>query len=166
MDTRPDVPMLSARLRNTLGGFGDDMLRISGIGEFATSWPLFGQKPPDNYTRALQDIARAGWAFQQHSLSAAEDELTVSTFETVNKTTPIARSAMVAGARRRHYASRRWLGSRRWARRSPCTRSSSWPAAGAVPPLRTIVDSGITVGAGSDSAQISTLNPWLSSPTW
>ena len=29
------------------------------------------------------------------------------------------------------------------------------------PPLRTIVDSGITVGAGSDSAQISTLNPWL-----
>jgi len=29
------------------------------------------------------------------------------------------------------------------------------------PPYRMIVDSGITVGAGSDSAQISTLNPWL-----
>jgi predicted amidohydrolase YtcJ len=29
------------------------------------------------------------------------------------------------------------------------------------PPLRTIVDSGVKVGAGSDSAQISTLNPWL-----
>ena len=28
------------------------------------------------------------------------------------------------------------------------------------PPLRTIIDSGIHVGAGSDSAQISTLNPW------
>ena len=28
------------------------------------------------------------------------------------------------------------------------------------PPLRTIIDSGIRVGAGSDSAQISTLNPW------
>ena len=28
------------------------------------------------------------------------------------------------------------------------------------PPLRTIVDSGVKVGAGSDSAQISTLNPW------
>ena len=34
-------------------------------------------------------------------------------------------------------------------------------AAGAGPPLRTIVDSGIHVGAGSDSAQISTLDPWL-----
>src|SRR4029453_11058002 len=32
---------------------------------------------------------------------------------------------------------------------------------GAGPPLRTIVDSGIHVGAGSDSAQISTLDPWL-----
>ena len=29
------------------------------------------------------------------------------------------------------------------------------------PPLRTLVDSGIKLGAGSDSAQISTLNPWL-----
>jgi hypothetical protein len=54
MDTRPDVPMLTARLRNTFGGFGDDMLRISGVGEFATSWPLFGQKPPSNYTDALR----------------------------------------------------------------------------------------------------------------
>ena len=34
-------------------------------------------------------------------------------------------------------------------------------AMGGGPPLRTIVDSGIHVGAGSDSAQISTLDPWL-----
>ena len=33
--------------------------------------------------------------------------------------------------------------------------------AGAGPPMRMIVDSGIHVGAGSDSAQISTLDPWL-----
>jgi predicted amidohydrolase YtcJ len=160
MDTRPDVPMLSARLRNTLGGFGDDLLRISGIGEFATSWPLFGQKPPGNYTRALEEIAKAGWAFQQHSLSAAEDELTVGTFEAVNKATPIA--------------DLRWSLAHAGAT-TPATmaRLKAMGAAIAVhpfqflaggrggPPLRTIVDSGITVGAGSDSAQISTLNPWL-----
>jgi predicted amidohydrolase YtcJ len=36
------------------------------------------------------------------------------------------------------------------------------PVAGlkAGPPLRTILDSGVHVGAGSDAAQISTLNPW------
>jgi predicted amidohydrolase YtcJ len=33
------------------------------------------------------------------------------------------------------------------------------PKAG--PPVKTIVDSGIRAGIGSDSAQISTLNPWL-----
>ena len=90
MDTRPDVPMLKQRLFNTFNGFGDDMLRVSGIGEFATSWPLFGQPAPTNYDAALQMIARQGWAFQQHSLSPAEDKLTIGAFETVNQTTPIA----------------------------------------------------------------------------
>jgi predicted amidohydrolase YtcJ len=159
MDTRPEVPILSERLRNDFNGFGDDMMRISGIGEFATSWPLFGQKPPDNYQAALSRIARAGWAFQQHSLSPAENELTVSTFEAVNKTTPIA--------------DLRWsLAHVGTLDAATITRLKAMGAAIAVhpfqflaggrggPPLRTIVDSGIKVGAGSDSAQISTLNPW------
>jgi predicted amidohydrolase YtcJ len=160
MDTRPDVPILAERLRNDFNSFGDDMMRISGIGEFASSWPLFGQKPPENYTAALSRIAKEGWAFQQHSLSPAENELTVSTFETVNKTTPIK--------------DLRWslahVGS---VDAATLNRLKAMGAAVAVhpfqflagargggPPLRTIVDSGIKVGAGSDSAQISTLNPW------
>src|SRR5688572_22975455 len=160
MDTRPDVPILAERLRNDFNRFGDDMMRISGIGEFATSWPLFGQKPPDNYTAALSRIAKEGWAFQQHSLSPAENELTVSTFETVNKTMPIK--------------DLRWslahVGS---VDAATLNRLKAMGAAVAVhpfqflagargggPPLRTIVDSGVKVGAGSDSAQISTLNPW------
>jgi predicted amidohydrolase YtcJ len=159
MDTRPDVPILAERLRNDFNGFGDDMMRISGIGEFASSWPLFGQKPPENYTAALSRIARGGWAFQQHSLSAAENELTVSTFETVNKTTPIK--------------DLRWsLAHVGAVDAATINRLKAMGAAIAVhpfqflaggrggPPLRTIVDSGIKVGAGSDSAQISTLNPW------
>jgi predicted amidohydrolase YtcJ len=160
MDTRPDVPILSERLRNDFLGFGDDMMRISGIGEFATSWPLFGQKPPDNYQAALARIAKEGWAFQQHSLSPAENELTVSTFEAVNKITPIANL--------------RWSLAHVGTLDAPTiNRLKAIGAAIAVhpfqflaggrggPPLRTIVDSGIKVGAGSDSAQISTLNPWL-----
>jgi predicted amidohydrolase YtcJ len=160
MDTRPEVPILAERLRNTFNGGGDDMMRISGIGEFATSWPLFGQKPPENYTAALSRIAKEGWAFQQHSLSAAENELTVSTFETVNKTTPIK--------------DLRWsLAHVGTVDAATLNRLKAMGAAVAVhpfqflagargggPPLRTIVDSGVKVGAGSDSAQISTLNPW------
>jgi predicted amidohydrolase YtcJ len=160
MDTRPDVPVLQARLRNMWGHFGDDMLRVSGIGEFATSWPLFGQKPPENYTRALQEIAARGWAFQQHSLSAAEDELTVSTFETVNKTTPIAglrwSLAHATGTDAKTLARLKAMGA------AVAVHPYQFLAGGrGGPPLRTIVDSGVRVGAGSDSAQISTLNPWL-----
>ena len=91
MDTEPTIPLLSERLRNAFDGLGDDMLRVSGIGEFATVWPLFGKvTPPPNYEAALQLVAKHGWAFQQHSLSLAEDQLTASTFEKVNAVTPIA----------------------------------------------------------------------------
>jgi predicted amidohydrolase YtcJ len=160
MDTRPDVPILSERLRNDFLGFGDDMMRISGIGEFASSWPLFGQKPPDNYEAALSRIAKEGWAFQQHSLSPAENELTVSTFEAVNKATPIAdlrwSLAHVGTLDAATIGRLKAIGA------AIAVHPFQFLAGGrGGPPLRTIVDSGIKVGAGSDSAQISTLNPWL-----
>jgi predicted amidohydrolase YtcJ len=159
MDTRPDVPVLSERLRNTFGDFGDGMVKVSGIGEFATQWPLFGQAPPTNYTAALQAVARAGWAFQQHSLSPAENELTISTFETVNKTTPIKDLRWSLA----HVGSIDAAGINRLKAMGAAiaVHPFQYLAGGrGGPPLRTIVDSGIKVGAGSDSAQISTLNPW------
>ena len=91
MDKDNSIPLLKERILNSFPEFGDDMMRVSGIGEFATNWPLFGTvTPPPNYLTALQFVAKHGWTFQQHSLSPAEDQLTVSTFEEVNKTTPIA----------------------------------------------------------------------------
>ncbi len=42
MDQGQDFPMARERVLNAFDRFGDDMMRISGIGEFATSWPLFG----------------------------------------------------------------------------------------------------------------------------
>jgi predicted amidohydrolase YtcJ len=160
MDTRPEVPILSERLRNDFDGFGDDMLRISGIGEFASSWPLFGQPTPTNYQAALSRIAKEGWAFQQHSLSPAENELTVSTFEAVNKTTPIANLrwslAHVGTVDEKSIARLKAIGA------AIAVHPFQFLAGGrGGPPLRTLVDSGIKLGAGSDSAQISTLNPWL-----
>ena len=161
MDTRPDVPMLKQRLLNNLKGLGDDMLRLSGIGEFASSWPLFGNAPPSNYETALQLIAKQGWAFQQHSLSPAEDKLTIETFEAVNKTTPIANLHWsIAHAPRIDAATlARFKAIGAGMAIHPFTYLAGGPGAG--PPLRTILDSGIHAGAGSDSAQISTLDPWL-----
>ena len=42
MDQDPDVPMTTQRVLNAFSNFGDGMVRSSGIGEFATNWPLFG----------------------------------------------------------------------------------------------------------------------------
>lgn len=161
MDTRPDIPMLKQRLLNNFKEFGDDMLRLSGVGEFATSWPLFGNAPPTNYQTALEFVAKQGWAFQQHSLSPAEDKLTIETFEAVNKTTPIADLHWsIAHAPRIDAATiGRFKAIGAGIAIHPFTYLAGQPGAG--PPVRTIVESGIHAGAGSDSAQISTLNPWL-----
>jgi predicted amidohydrolase YtcJ len=161
MDTQPDVPLLKERILNTFPNFGDDMMRNSGIGEFASSWPLFGQALPVNYETALKLIARQGWAFQQHSLSPAEDQLTIKTFEAVNAATPIAdlRWSIAHVPRIDQATVNRFKALGAGIAVHPFEYLAGGPNAG--PPLRMIVDSGIHVGAGSDSAQISTLNPWL-----
>jgi predicted amidohydrolase YtcJ len=161
MDTRPDFPVLRSRLLNTFNGFGDDVMRLSGVGEFATSWPLFGQPAPTNYTQALGFIAKQGWAFQQHSLSAAEDKLTVDAFEAVNKTTPIANLRWsIAHAPQIDTANLNRLKAMGAGMAiHPFQYLAGGPKAG--PPIKTILETGVRAGAGSDSAQISTLNPWL-----
>jgi hypothetical protein len=161
-DTAPDVPILRERLLNAFPDFGDDMLRISGIGEFAAAWRFQGGATPANYETALQLVAKHGWAFQQHTLSLNEDKFTTSTFEKVNAVTPIADLRWAIGhvpkidretldrlkAIGAGVAVHGWL------------YLSGTPTNGG-PPYRTIVDSGIHVGAGSDAAAVSVFNPWL-----
>jgi predicted amidohydrolase YtcJ len=160
MDHNPDVPLTTARVLNAFSNFGDDMVRSSGIGEFVTSWPLFTPVFPTNYVAALTQVAQRGWAFQQHSLSLAEDQFIASAFETVNETTPIADlrwsdahvPAIDIATINRLKAIGAGIAVHEWLYLSGGSSGG--------PPLRSIVDSGIHVGAGSDSAQISTLNPW------
>jgi len=162
MDTRPDVPMLKQRMDNVFPGLGDDMMRVSGIGEFATQWPLFGQvTAPANYETALKLVAKQGWAFQQHSLSLAEDQLTAATFEKVNAVTPIKdlRWSVAHVPRIDQATVNRFKAVGAAIAIHPFEYLAG--AAGAGPPIRMILDSGIHAGAGSDAAQISTLNPWL-----
>ena len=161
MDKDMGIPLLRQRVLNTLLESGDDMLRPAGVGEFATAWPLFGTvTPPPNYQTALEFIANAGWPYQQHSLTLAEDQLVASTFEAVNAKTPIAGLRWsIAHSPRIDQATLNRL-------KAVGAGIAVHPfeylgAAGGGPPLRMILDSGIHVGAGSDSAQISTLNPWL-----
>lgn len=161
-DTAPDVPILKERLLNAFPDFGDDMMKISGIGEFAAAWRFQNGATPTNYEAALQLVAKHGWAFQQHTLSLNEDKFTTSTFEKVNAVTPIADLRWAIGHVPRidrptldrlkaigaGVAVHGWL------------YLSGTPTNGG-PPFRTILDSGIHVGAGSDAAAVSVFDPWL-----
>ncbi|HEY6455915.1 MAG TPA: amidohydrolase family protein [Steroidobacteraceae bacterium] len=163
MDQGQDFPMTRERVLNAFDRFGDDMMRISGIGEFATSWPLFGPvSTPPNYLEALKFIAAHGWSFQQHSLSLAEDKITLSTFEAVNAVTPIAKlhwsDAHVPQIDEPTVKRFKALGA--GIAIHPFKYLSDSTDANAGPPARMILDSGIHAGAGSDAAQISTLDPW------
>jgi predicted amidohydrolase YtcJ len=162
MDQGPDFPLARERVLNQFNRFGDDMMRVSGIGEFATSWPLFGKvEAPANFVPALKFIAAHGWAFQQHSLSLDEDKLIASAFEEVNKETPIAdlrwSDAHVPRIDEETVMRLKAVGA--GIALHPFQYLPNGNQAKG-PPVRMIVNSGIHVGAGSDSAQISTLNPW------
>jgi len=160
MDKNPDVPLTTQRVLNAFSNFGDDMVRTSGIGEFATSWPLFGNPFPTNFVTALTIVAQRGWAFQQHSLSLLEDQFIAGAFETVNNTLPIAdlrwSAAHVPQIDQATVNRLKAIGA--GIAVHPFRYLSGGTLGG--PPLRMIIDSGVRVGAGSDSAQISTLNPW------
>src|SRR5262249_47800299 len=163
MHQTQDVPLTTQRVLNAFSNFGDDMVRSSGIGEFATAWPqLFNSQnpPPINFVTALNIVAQRGWAFQQHSLSLLEDMFIAGAFETVNKTTPIAdlrwSVAHVPSIDAATITRLKAIGA--GVAVHPFRYLSGGTSGG--PPLRTILGSGIRVGAGSDSAQISTLNPW------
>ena len=160
MDKNADVPLTTQRVLNAFSNFGDEMIRTSGIGEFATSWPLFGNPFPTNFVNALSIVAQRGWAFQQHSLSLLEDQFSAGAFETVNQTVPIAdlRWSVAHVPQIDLMTVNRLKAIGAGVAVHPFRYLSGGNFGG--PPLRMIIDSGIRVGAGSDSAQISTLNPW------
>lgn len=62
MDQGNDFPMARERVLNAFNRFGDDMMRVSGVGEFATSWPLFGpvSTPPTILARCSSSRRMAG----------------------------------------------------------------------------------------------------------
>ena len=162
MDNALNLPILERRIDNAFREYGDDWLRTAGLGEFITNWPLFGGGTPLNYPAAVRKAAERGWLYQQHTLSTNEDNIAISAWEQLNADIPIASLhwsiAHAVTITPQNIQRLKALGAGlalhgfRYLAGTPTANG---------PPYRTIVDSGIQVGAGSDSAQISTLNPWL-----
>jgi predicted amidohydrolase YtcJ len=168
MDKTMALPLLTERLLNVFPDFGDGMLRVSGIGEFATPWfvNFAGGQHPDNYEAALQMVAKRGWTYQQHTLSLAEVQFTAQNYEKVNAVTPLANLhwsiAHVPSIDPQTLQSMKTIGVGMALHGWKYLQGAQGTPAGqpAGPPYRTILESGIHVGAGSDAGDISLLDPW------
>jgi len=158
-DTTSDTPILKERLLNQFAGFGDDMLRVSGIGEQAVGWNG-AATPPAVFAAALTLIAQHRWAFQQHSLSLAEDQFIATAFENINAATPIAELRWSAAhvPRIDQATVNRFKAVGAGIAAHPGSRYLGTPGGG--PPFRMILDSGVRMGVGSDAGQVTAMNPW------
>lgn len=168
MDKTMALPLLTERLLNVFPDFGDGMLRVSGIGEFASPWfsNFAGGQHPENYETALQLVAKHGWTYQQHTLSLAEVQFTAQTYEKVNAVTPVAdlhwSIAHVPSIDPETLQSMKAIGVGMALHGWKYLQGGQGTPAGqpAGPPYRSILESGIHVGAGSDAGDISVLDPW------
>lgn len=152
-----NLTALSARIANAFMGFGDGMFRVAGFGEQVTS-----PSPSPAYTLAVQEIAANGWGHRQHSSSLNENLGHLAAFQTADAIAPIANlhwslehvfsidaatlNELIALGAGVGVQDQRWL-------------SGSTTRGG--PSYRMIIDSGIHVGAGTDSTNVAALNPWL-----
>jgi predicted amidohydrolase YtcJ len=160
------TPELQARLLNVFPNFGDNMLKIHGIGEFTANGYAVGAQQWKNGTRL---VAQARWSNENHSLSAGDFKVIIDEWVDVQ--------AKELAAGRLGIADLRWVVAhvpfitqeyidKLKALGGGLSVLGGWryisgSAAGNGPPFRRIIDSGIKVGMSSDGMQISPMNPWL-----
>jgi predicted amidohydrolase YtcJ len=131
---------------------GDDVYRINGVGEQIGS--------ADNFPVHLRAVAEAGWRVTQHTLSAADHPHHFDHMIMVGEEFDIAplrwSLAHVTLATPEQIQGLKSVGA------GVTVQDFSYLGSGQGANFRMIVDSGIQVGAGTDSTNVAPLNPWLS----
>ena len=135
---------------------GDDLFRVAGFGERIGGTDTTSTA----FEPTARVIAKHGWLLQQHSITLAENDFHLNAFRSIAKDHPIA--------------DLRWSLLHLQSIDSPRLKmlmelgagasAQTWTylGAGGGPPFRRIVDSGIRAGVGTDSTNVSALDPWLS----
>jgi predicted amidohydrolase YtcJ len=135
---------------------GDDLFRVAGFGERIGGTDTMSPQ----FEPTARMIARHGWLLQQHSITIKENDFHLRAFQAIAREYPIDKlrwsiihlqsidearlqtlKSLGAGA-----SAQTWL----------------YLSAAGGPPFRRIVDSGIPAGVGTDSTNVSALDPWLS----
>jgi predicted amidohydrolase YtcJ len=135
---------------------GDDLFRVAGFGErIGGTDPMSPQFEP-----TARMIARHGWLLQQHSITIKENDFHLEAFRSIAREYPIGKMRWsiihLQAIDEARLKTLKDLG---------CGASAqTWTYMGTAggPPFRRIVDSGIPAGVGTDSTNVSALDPWLS----
>lgn len=134
---------------------GDELYRPAGFGErIGGSNTMSEQLEP-----TARAIARFGWLLQQHSISSAENDFHLDIFERISRDYEIGAlhwalihlQEISDNALERLEALGAGASAQTWTYLSD--------AGG--PPFRRIVDAGIPAAVGTDSTNVSALDPWL-----
>ena len=166
METDVATPELVARLNNVFPHYGDDLLKIVGIGEFtAGDSPIIGEAT-EVWRAGTRRVAEAGWRNENHSLTPADFKVIIDEWERLNAALPapgIKESRWVVAhapfITQEYVDKLKALGGGvsvlgGW-------RYISGTAQQNGPPFKLLADSGIPIGMSSDGMQISPMNPWL-----
>jgi predicted amidohydrolase YtcJ len=135
---------------------GDDLFRVAGFGERIGGADTMSAL----FEPTARMIASHGWLLQQHSISLAENDYHLAAFRSIARDHP--------------FEALRWSLIHLQSIDAPRLKilmdlgagasMQTWTylSAGGGPPFRRIVDSGIRAGVGTDSTNVSALDPWLS----
>jgi predicted amidohydrolase YtcJ len=147
---------VETRILNNFSQSGDDLFRVAGFGERIGGTDTMSSM----FEPTARVIAKHGWLLQQHSITLAENDFHLTAFRSIANDYPIdglrwslLHLQSIDSARLKTLKD---LGA------GASAQTWTYLSAGGGPPFRRIVDSGIPAGVGTDSTNVSALDPWLS----
>jgi predicted amidohydrolase YtcJ len=135
---------------------GDDLFRVAGFGErIGGTDPMSPQFEP-----TARMIARHGWLLQQHSITLKENDFHLDVFHSIAREYPIGQLRWsiihLQAIDDTRLKTLKELGC------GASAQTWTYMSTAGGPPFRRIVDSGIRAAVGTDSTNVSALDPWLS----
>jgi predicted amidohydrolase YtcJ len=166
-DLHPDLPFLKARINNQFRDFGNDWIKVSGVGEriYSGPFPFTPNASSEVYEAAARFTAQRGWAYDEHGMGIADEKAFTDIWEKINQEISLAPLrwclAHVPGIDLDTLHRLQAIGvgvSAAGARYTASTPPRTSPKE--ITPFRMLVESGIHVGYGSDGGTVAPLDPW------
>jgi predicted amidohydrolase YtcJ len=156
-DSPQDV---ETRVRNNFsqGGraVGDDLFRVAGFGERIGGTDTMSPQ----FDPTARMIAKHGWLLQQHSITLKENDFHLQVFQSIAREFPIDKLRWsiihLQSIDETRLKTLKGLGA------GASAQTWTYLSIAGGPPFRRIIDSGIPAGVGTDSTNVSALDPWLS----